>query len=282
MLPQDFHFSSARRSRRGEIQHRSLDADPRTKFLLYEPETTARRAPVLVTVHGISRNAREQVELFSPFADAYGVVLLAPIFDDAVFGKYQQLASKRPGTLRSGDALRQMLDEVGRQTSVDADRSYLFGYSGGGQFAHRFAMAFPDRVKSAVIGSAGWYTLPDSELLYPFGIADNPRISGLTFEPDRFLKTPMHVFVGPRDASRNGALRKSEKLDVLQGQNRIERGKRWVTAMQEAAASLAIAHADFRFELLSGGRHSFAKAMRQYGLGEATFDAFALAPIVTG
>lgn len=265
-------------SRPRAIRHCRLPDDPRVAFLLYVPETAGDRAPLFVTVHGISRNAAEHAKLFAPYAEACGAVLAAPIFDEQTYGKYQRLVSRRPDVLRSDDALRRIVDRVDQLASVNAERVYLFGFSGGGQFAHRFAMAYPERVASTVVGAAGWYTLPDPELAYPYGIGENPKLPGLSFEPERFLRTPFQVLVGPRDVSRDWALRKSEKLDGLQGQTRVERGERWIAAMREAATRHGVLAPSLRFDLLPGGRHSFAKTMKRHDLAAATFAAFGLTP----
>ena len=55
-------------------------------------------------------------------------------------------------------------------TGAAAGPFYLFGFSGGAQFAHRYVLAHPDRVAAAGIGAAGWYTFPDSATPYPYGL----------------------------------------------------------------------------------------------------------------
>jgi pimeloyl-ACP methyl ester carboxylesterase len=256
------------------VIHRRLPRDPRIEYLAHVPPAAPASAQVAVAVHGISRNASEHLELFAPHAEAAGMALVAPIFPQATFGKYQRLAPKEPGLLRSDHALLRILDDVARTFDVDCDRVFLCGFSGGAQFAHRFAMAYPERVRSAVITAAGWYTLPTPELAYPLGIGPPPHGLGLSFDPERFLRARLQVLVGPRDVSRDWALRKTPQLDELQGLTRVERGQRWVAAMQDAARAIGIEAPDIRFDLLPGGRHSFGKAMRRWGLGEATFARF--------
>jgi pimeloyl-ACP methyl ester carboxylesterase len=252
------------------IAHCAHPTDACVEFFLYTPASAGPDSPTLICVHGISRNALEHVELFRPYADRSGAVLIAPVFSEAVFGKYQQLISRDPDIPRSDVALLKILEHTSKSAPINTNRVHLFGYSGGGQFAHRFSMLHPDRVETVTVGAAGWYTFPDPSLKYPLGIAESPNLPGLFFSPDRFLKVPTTVLIGPRDASRKGALRKSDRLDSLQGQTRIERGQRWIAAMENAAKEVGIEDARHEFRFLSGGRHSFAKAMNRYGLGEAT------------
>jgi pimeloyl-ACP methyl ester carboxylesterase len=258
---------------------RRLPQDPRVRFYLSLPDSAAGRAPVFVTVHGISRNALEHAQLFAPFARAAGMALLAPVFDEATFGKYQRLAPRRPGPLRTDETLLRILDHLACAEGLDGGRVNLFGFSGGGQYAHRFAMLHPDRVHATVVGAAGWYTMPDPEVAYPYGIGQPNRPPLLRFEPERFLRNPFHVVVGSRDLSRDWALRKSERLDLQQGLTRLERGRRWIEAMKTLAASLDMQDARLGFEELPGARHSFGKAMTRRGLGEAVFGALAPARV---
>ena len=259
------------------LSHRRLPDDPRVQFLVSRPPTTRRGQPVFVTVHGISRNAGEHAELFAPYAEAAGATLVAPIFDEGTFGKYQRLAPRGPGVLRSDDALLRILDHLARTEGLEAGRVSLFGFSGGGQFVHRFAMLHPDRVMSTVVGAAGWYTMPDPDVAYPYGIGQAAGLPPLRFDPGRFLRNPFHVVVGERDLSRDWALNKSERLDVQQGPTRVERGRRWIEAMKAAAVDASVDGARLTFELLPGARHSFARAMTRRGLGDSVFGALGLA-----
>ena len=66
---------------RGRVLRRALRSDPTQEYLLYVPHSASPDARVLVSVHGISRNAHEQAAVFSPMCEARGVVMLVPIFD---------------------------------------------------------------------------------------------------------------------------------------------------------------------------------------------------------
>ena len=43
-------------------------------------------------------------------------------------------------------------------TGIDTRRINLFGFSGGAQFAHRYAMAHPGSVNALVLTAPGWFT----------------------------------------------------------------------------------------------------------------------------
>src|SRR4029077_13358351 len=76
---------------RQQVLRRSLGSDPQQQYLLYLPARITPGAPVFVTVHGISRNVDEHATLFAPFAEARGVVLVAPAFTEADNEDYQRV-----------------------------------------------------------------------------------------------------------------------------------------------------------------------------------------------
>ena len=88
-------------------------------------------------------------------------------------------------------------------TGARGDRFYLTGYSGGAQFAHRYAFAYPRRVAALAVCAAGWYTFPDPGLVYPHGLRLGGRLPGVTFNPAAILRVPAVAFVGARDTEGN-------------------------------------------------------------------------------
>lgn len=251
-----------------DIQLCTLRDDPFQRYYLYLPQITA-GARVLVTVHGISRNAEEHARLFAPFAERYGVVLIAPVFPANRFAKYQQLGKAGHGK-RADQTLHQILSEVGTLTGAAINRLYLFGFSGGGQFVHRYAMAYPERVARFMVGAAGWYTFPDATLKYPRGIKQRRDLPDVRLEPERFLKVPGGVVVGERDIKAGSALNKAPHLAEQQGRNRLARAQRWAKAMAAAAHDRGL---DTRYvvHILPRCGHSFRRSMRR-GMGKYVFE----------
>ena len=54
-----------------------------------------------------------------------------------------------------------MVEQVAERYRVRKDRFMMHGFSGGGQFAHRFFYLHPDRLRAVSIGAPGTVTLPD-------------------------------------------------------------------------------------------------------------------------
>ena len=229
--------------------------------------TTIRRnsnAPLLVAVHGYTRNAAEQIERFAPLCEAAGVVLVAPHFDAQRFRDYQRLG--RRGA-RADHALDAMLAELRESLGMLLGRISLFGFSGGGQFVHRAVMLNPNRFANAVVAAPGWFTFPTRDHAFPFGMRGARRKLGARMRPESFLRVPMLVAVGEHDEHENSEnLRREAVLDAQQGTTRLERATRWVNAMQEAATAHGCAP-QVRLALVPNAAHSFADCMDN-GLGE--------------
>ncbi|MCB1826559.1 MAG: alpha/beta hydrolase, partial [Candidatus Competibacteraceae bacterium] len=253
------------------VVQRWSKSDPAQAYYLYVPPGVGGNAPVLVVVHGVSRNAEEQARRFRRLARQYRVVLVAPQFPTDRFADYQRLGLTGQGE-RSDQALQAILTEVRHQTGITG-RLYLFGYSGGGQFVHRYAMAHPKQVAAVAIGAAGWYTFPNLQVRFPRGLKISRR-TGTRFRPERFLRIPMAVFVGEHDVRRGKdrpELRQTGRVDAQQGLTRLERGDRWIDAMRAAARDRGL-DTPYRYEVLPHAAHSFAASMKRGGLGARVFD----------
>lgn len=253
---------------RGVVLQRTLRTDTRQKYFLYVPQRGGNSAKIFVTVHGISRNAMEHARKFSVFAEKFGVVMIAPYFPSEDFPDYQRLGRKGK---RADIMLNEIVSEVSELTAASARKLYLFGYSGGAQFVHRYMLAYPDRVAKAVLGAPGWYTFPNPTLKYPQGIRESRSLPQIQFDPSKFLNIPVCVLVGEKDNQRDAELNQSPQIDILQGRTRIERGQRWVDEMIFQARTQGLSTI-YAFHLLPNSPHSFSMSMRHGGMGEKTFD----------
>jgi len=203
--------------------------------------TTAR---VLVSVHGYSgrRNnakgrakARSFAECWIPFADKKALVVLAPHFDEQRFSNNYQRLNLRG--LRADIRLKELVEALGnRLAGLPTERVLLFGFSGGGQFVHRFVAFHPDAVHRAVVGAPGWYMWPE-KLPYPLGVSvKNSHSNGLNLLK-ALCAANILVLVGKKDDSQ-GAFRTKihgHDLSKMQGKGRKERALNWVGAMKKWA-----------------------------------------------
>lgn len=253
----------------GVLAHHYLKSDSQQEYYIYIPRSGSKNTATFVTVHGISRNALEHARSFVPYAEYYGVTLIAPLFPKSRFPNYQQMGGTRQEQ-RADIALNEIINEVGKLTQANTNKLYLFGFSGGAQFVHRYMMAYPERVEKIVVGAAGWYTFPDSAHQFPLGIKPAQDLADLHFDPEKFLMVPAFVLVGEKDTESDGALHTSIELSRLQGETRLERGRSWIVAMENIARRHNFG-TRYGFFILPHCNHSFTRCVEQGNMAELTF-----------
>jgi pimeloyl-ACP methyl ester carboxylesterase len=238
---------------------------PLLGYHLYLPENQAETGRVLVSVHGVSRNAAEHIALFRELSDAYGVMLVVPEFEAAVYRDYQRLGRKGIGP-RADLALIRVLNEVGWHTGADTGKIDLFGFSGGAQFVHRFAYLHSQRVRRIGLGAAGWYTMPDPSLSYPYGAADAKGLDAGRLNVVAMARVPTLVMVGDLDNREDDEeLNRTRVVRRTQGRHRVERAVAWTRAMNAVAERVGLPR-PVDMVLLPGVDHSFRQAVEQGGL----------------
>lgn len=239
------------------------------------PGEISKSAPPLVAVHGIGRGAREQAELLGRRAAALGRPVVAPVFDASEWPCYQQVVRKGRADL----ALLALMSEL-RSAGIWRTRKFeLAGYSGGAQFAHRFAMLSPHLVSGLTVSAAGWYTFPDSAP-FPYGLGARagrtddwgPKLaSGL----EQFLRLPIQICIGGKDHVRDANTRSGPRIDRQQGTNRLIRATRWIAALRRCAIERDI-DARIALTVLPGCGHDFRTCVRRGGLDRLVLeDAYA-------
>ena len=159
-----------------------------------------------------------------------------------------------------------MLAASAGQLGVDSLGPVLaFGFSGGAQFLHRFTLMHPRRVARQVLVASGYYTMPDLDTQYPYGLGPG-RSRDRALESTGFT-VPTRVMVGEGDTQRDRELRTGDALDHQQGRHRLERALRFVLATR-ALAGARRRSSDCSIELLRGCGHSFGECVRAGGLAE--------------
>lgn len=231
------------------------------------PEHTDPAARPLVAIHGIRRGAKEQAALFAEQAAALGRHVIAPLFDVDNWPRYQRLGRLRRADLALLDLLQQFQGEpMGQPAQID-----LFGFSGGAQFAHRFAMLHPHLVGRLNVTAAGWYTFPDAAP-YPYGLGEragrrDDMAAQMQATLDGFLNLPIRVCVGARDNVADPHTRGGQEIDHQQGRDRCTRAARWVEALIIAATHRGVVPR-IALSLLPGCGHNFSRCIKRGGLAE--------------
>jgi len=245
-------------------------------WLALPNEVAPGKAP-LVAVHGIHRGAEAQARAFAARAFAEGRPVIAPLFDQAAWPAYQQVVRKGRADL----ALLALLDDLRAIGVCGGRRIALAGYSGGGQFAHRFAMLYPHMIERLTVTSAGWFTFP-AAAPFPYGHGPAPKARGdwgtrMAAGLGRFLELPVAVCVGALDDQSDPTLRHRPDLDLQQGTNRVARARAWAETLRSAAGARGIA-ARVTFSLLPGCGHDFGDCVTRGGLDRIVLPQGAAGP----
>ena len=225
--------------------------------LIIRPDAEA-PAPAVVAIHGLNREVERMAALLRSQADVTGRTIVLPIFERQSWPRYQRAACRQ----RSDWALLSLLRLLRGEGCIGADAPDMSGFSGGAQFAHRFAWLYPGQVGRLCLVAPGWWTFPDESGAYPQGIGtdgatDTVTAYRLRSNLARFLNREIDVRVGALDVARDRNLRQSSGLEAQQGANRVERARAWTLAAQRAAAACGLTPR-IRFSVMDNCSHSFA------------------------
>jgi len=259
------------KAERGNSGYRSFGEVAPRQYYYFAPAVTGPETPVVVSVHGISLNAAEHMARMRTMAERLGAAVIAPWFSREHYRGYQKLLC-RDGATRADRALIDILDDFAQRHGIDTSRVYLAGFSGGGQFAHRFALFHADRVAACATCAAGWYTFPDRQAPYPLGLRAGTGPDGLAPHADASL-VPMHVIVGDRDDLPEPSLNMTPQVVAMQGVGRVTRARAWHEAMK---AERRTGGAEVSLTILPRLGHDFGKAMERHALDRIIFEKFAI------
>lgn len=179
--------------------------DQRFSYCAYVPseydEEGDKTYPLAVIVHGTERGMQNYRDAFADFAEANGVIVLAPLFPANIC---------HPGDLSSYKALRQdgisydlimidMIEEMREKYRIPDPRVMMYGFSGGGHFTHRFFYLHPERLRAASVGAPGIVTLLDFNHDWWVGLRDFGQRFGKEIDLDAMRRVPVQMLIGAED-----------------------------------------------------------------------------------
>ncbi len=228
------------------------------------PDAVTADTPVIFVMHGVNRDADRYRDEWAALARKHRFIAVVPQFANADFpgslgyntGYFTENDGRpRPRERWSFAAIEPLFDEVRTRFGTRAARYSIYGHSAGAQFVHRYVLFMPEaRLARAVAANAGWYTMPDRSIGFPYGLGDTPV-------SDRDLAAalgkPLTVLLGTADTDRADTdLRKTPEADA-QGPHRYARGQTFF-ARGQAAATKSGAPFGWTLERVPGIAHSNA------------------------
>ena len=215
------------------IDNKSIDV------FYHVPSNLSSQTPILFVLHGGSRNARDYRNSLINSSNDLGFIIIAPRFSSQDFSggdgynlsnifidgdnpSQATLNSENDWVISIFDPLFEYVKEITDNKSLKYD---LYGNSAGGQLAHRFLLFKTNSNVNRVVASApGWYTVPDVNIDFPYGLNKGPfQYSNILLE-DVFYKK-LYIIVGEYDIAtpnQDSSLRDTPEA-MLQGETRLSR-----------------------------------------------------------
>ncbi|KAJ7623640.1 poly hydrolase [Roridomyces roridus] len=231
---------TAKRMLTGKTPFFACTEDPRFSFGLYVPKShdfDGPRLPLLVVVHGTRRQTGGYINQLQRFSEQHRIVIFCPLFPAGIIEpfdvhNYKGLLYK---DIRFDLVLLAMLKQAAETWKIDISRFFLHGFSGGGQFAHRFLYIHPTRLRGVSIGAPGSITRPTKTHVWPADLGDAKEVFAI--EPDFALiaKVEVQVLVGEKDTDTSMLSR-----DDITGATRVDRAKYLHGALVERGVSATL------------------------------------------
>lgn len=194
-------------------------ADNRFSYFLYIPKRyyeISGRISLIVPMHGSGRNAEALRGEFSTLAEEHSCAVLAPLFPAGMIdpndtNNYKMIKYQ---DIRYDQILLAMVEETRcRFGKIDTEKIFLSGFSGGGQFVHRFTYLHPERVQALACGAPGTQTFLDLKESFPQGVKDMEQIFSKPVSWDRVKAIPTMFFAGDADTGMFHALARGRSVD---------------------------------------------------------------------
>ena len=228
-------------------EYAPLEDKPLTVWTFAPDSAAVDEVPIVFVLHGFGRDGKGYRDDWIRHARENNFLLVVPTFSEEDFpgGDGYNLGSlfteggdPVPEPEWAYSALEPLFDHVTDITGSDQDGYFLYGHSAGSQVAHRFLLFKPDnRARTVVAANAGWYTMPSFATAFPYGLKDAPTTPEALTDA---LGQRLVVHLGEEDDDPNaGALRTTPEA-MAQGAHRVERGRTFFLAAQDAADSLGV------------------------------------------
>lgn len=271
------------------IEGASGRAEKTIKVYYHKPKNFTPESRVLFVIPGTGRDGDEYRDAWKQASEKYSVLILSPkyeessypfedyhlggVVDDINLMEVIEFIDGSNKVFLNEDKLEYSLEESASEWLFhDFDRIFeavveslqsletrydIFGHSAGGQILHRMALlSSSKKVDRIVAANAGFYTLPDVDARYPFGI------NGLNLTNEHMataFSRPLIVLAGELDNENEtrGNILRSKTLNE-QGIHRLERAKYFFNYSKSKAVGI---QADYHWSLniVPNTGHDFRK-----------------------
>lgn len=211
------------------------------------PSRDLANARILIVMTGTQRDGEQYRSDWVPLLKDRNTLLLVPQFSE---DDYPGVASYNLGSLIddnghlqpqaewSFNMIEALFASVVADIHSNATGYELFGHSAGAQFVHRFMEFMPEtRATIAVAANAGWYTVLDESVRFPYGM------KGAPVHPDDMREAfarRLVILLGADDIDPHDSSLQRDRHTDQQGTNRLTRGLNFYRAAREYAGPSAV------------------------------------------
>ncbi|WP_299520961.1 T9SS type A sorting domain-containing protein [Winogradskyella sp.] len=234
---------------------------PPVEVFYHIPEGNIATMPILMSFHGAARDGATHRDYWVNMANSNGFMVFAPQFSNANYpglgdnyimsNIFEDGDNPSPETFNDQNEWTcSILDPLFEYIKTDISGTQLsysaWGHSAGAQFLHRLFMYLPNsNINVAVCSNAGWYTVPEESVNYPYGILNSqlPQSDLISSFSNNII-----IHLGQDDtvpSTDPGGPRDNTVLNNQQGLHRLERGQYFFNTSQTVAGNLGV---DFNWE----------------------------------
>ncbi|MGL4992958.1 MAG: hypothetical protein ACRC6R_02305 [Bacteroidales bacterium] len=193
------------------------------------PDGDMGKMPILFVLPGLNRNAGDYLQAWKSAAKSKGIMVFALEFPSSYYpssdyteGGIFKNDNIQPEDQWSFSIIDPLFDYICNELSIKQSGYDLWGHSAGAQFVHRYLLFKPDSpIIRAISANAGWYTVPDMDIEFPYGLKNSPSNENSL---SKSLSRDLIIQLGTADNNVDDPnLNHSEGADK-QGAHRYERG----------------------------------------------------------
>ena len=229
----------------------------------YRPGRWTEKDAVFIAFHGFGRAGAEYCKALRKLAEERNMLIVCPELTERKYpgaewyqegGIMDTDGHVREKEKRTFSVVDWIVEEVKSRTQATG-KVILFGHSAGGQFVHRWTLLGGKKVVDVIaVANSGWFTMPDRDIDYPYGIKN----VGVTDKElaEAFAK-PVILFMGGNDVERKPPFRDTPEADA-QGMNRMERCTNYFHQCRAKAEELRVPFR-WKLETVEGVAHQGVK-----------------------
>ena len=215
--------------------------------ITYIPPNATANTPVLIVIPGASRDAQRFHASWLDLAkrNHFSVLTIGAkksFFPDEYSYNAGGVITENGDLVDESKWLFNVIDPIfndfKKRYGFLSEKFYLFGHSAGGGFVHRYLLFSKETpVIKAVAANPAFVTLPDKNILYPFGLKGIPNSDK---DIKSWVNEKMAILLGEDDLGPRTKPLSNGQMAREQGPNCLERGKLLYSSVNSEAKALDI------------------------------------------